>query len=59
MKKLHTSGALRQRLTALGIVRGVEIELLNHTNLRGAYEIKVGSISIALGKKEAQNIEIG
>ncbi len=58
VKKLHTSGVLRQRLTSFGIVKGVEIELLNHTNLKGTYEVKVGKMTIALRKEEAQNIEV-
>ena len=58
VKKLHTSGVLRQRLTSFGIVKGVEIELLNHTNLKGTYEVKVGKMTIALRKEEAQNIAV-
>ena len=58
VKKLHTTGVLRQRLTSFGIVKGVEIELLNHTNLKGTYEVKVGKMTLALRKEEAQNIEV-
>ena len=58
VKKLLTSGVLRQRLISFGVVKGVEIELLNHTNLKGTYEVKVGKMTIALRKEEAQNIEV-
>jgi len=58
VKKLHTTGVLRQRLIAFGIVKGAKIELLNHTNLKGTYEVKVGKMTIALRKEEAKNIEV-
>ena len=58
VEKLHTSGVLRQRLVSFGITKGVEIELLNHTNLKGTYEVKVGKMTMALRKEEAQNIEV-
>jgi len=58
VKKLLTSGVLRQRLISFGVVKGVEIELLNHTNLKGTYEVKVGKMTMALRKEEAQNIEV-
>ena len=58
VKKLHTSGVLRQRLASFGITKGAEIELLNHTSLKGTYEVKVGKMTMALRKEEAQNIEV-
>ena len=42
VKKLHTNGALRQRLISFGILKGVSIKYLNATNLKGTYEIQVG-----------------
>ena len=58
VKKLHTSGALRQRLVSFGILKGVEIKYLAHTNLKGTYEIQVGKMNIALRKEEAEKIEV-
>lgn len=58
VKKLHTTGVLRQRLISFGIIKGVEIGLLNYTALKGTYEIKVGKTTIALRKEEAQNVEV-
>ena len=58
VKKLHTTGALRQRLISFGILKGVEIKYLAHTNLKGTYEIQVGKMNIALRKIEAQKIEV-
>lgn len=58
VKKLHTSGVLRQRLISFGIMKGVEIELLNYTNLKNTYEVQVGKMIMALRKEEAQKIEV-
>jgi ferrous iron transport protein A len=58
VKKLHTNGALRQRLISFGILKGVKIKYLAHTNLRGTYEIQVGKMNIALRKEEASKIEV-
>ena len=58
VKKLHTTGALRQRLISFGILKGAEIKFLAHTSLKGTYDIQVGKMNIALRKEEAQMIEV-
>jgi len=58
VKKLHTTGALRQRLISFGILKGVQIKYLSSTNLHATYEIQVGKMSIALRKEEAMKIEV-
>jgi len=58
IKKLHTTGALRQRLVSFGILKGVEIRHLSSTNLNATYEIRVGKMNIALRKEEAEKIEV-
>ena len=58
VKKLHTTGALRQRLISFGILKGIEIKYLAHTNLKGTYEIQVGKMNIALRQVEAEKIEV-
>jgi len=58
IKKLHTTGALRQRLVSFGILKGVEIKYLSSTNLNATYEIKVGKMNIALRQEEARKIEV-
>jgi len=58
IKKLHTTGALRQRLISFGILKGVQIKYLSSTNLHATYEIQVGKMSIALRKEEAMKIEV-
>jgi ferrous iron transport protein A len=58
IKKLHTTGALRQRLISFGILKGVKIKYLSSTNLQATYEIQVGKMAIALRKEEAMKIEV-
>lgn len=58
IKKLHTTGALRQRLVSFGILKGVEIKYLSSTNLNATYEIRVGKMNIALRQEEAIKIEV-
>ena len=58
IKKLHTTGALRQRLVSFGILKGVEIKYLSSTNLNATYEIRVGKMNIALRQEEAEKIEV-
>ena len=58
IKKLHTIGALRQRLVSFGMLKGVEIRYLSSTNLDATYEVRVGKMNIALRKEEAEKIEV-
>lgn len=56
--KIHASGALKQRLISFGIMRGSDIAMLECSPTKSTFEIKVGSVSIALRKEEAQLIEV-
>jgi ferrous iron transport protein A len=58
VKKLHTEGALRQRLISFGILKGEKITYLSSTALKNTYKIKVGKMSIALRLEEARKIEV-
>ena len=58
VKRLHTQGALRQRLVSFGILKGAKVKYLNHTALKGTWEIRVGKMHIALRKEEAEKIEV-
>ena len=58
VKKLHTTGALRQRLISFGILKGTQIKYLTSTKLNATYEIQVGKMTIALRKEEAMKIEV-
>jgi len=58
VKRLHTTGALRQRLISFGILKGTEVKYLSSTNFHATYEIQVGKMIIALRKEEAMKIEV-
>jgi len=58
IKKLHTTGALRQRLISFGILKGVQIKYLASTKMNATYEIQVGKMTIALRQEEAKKIEV-
>jgi len=58
VKKLHTTGALRQRLISFGILKGTQIKYLASTKLNATYEIQVGKMTIALRQEEAMKIEV-
>jgi ferrous iron transport protein A len=58
IKKLHTSGALRQRLISFGLLKGSTIKYLKSTGMQNTYEIQVGKMNIALRVDEANKIEV-
>lgn len=58
IKKLHTSGALRQRLISFGLIKGSNIKYLTSTRMKNTYEIQVGKMNIALRVDEASKIEV-
>jgi ferrous iron transport protein A len=58
VKKLHTSGALRQRLVSFGLLKGSSVKCLAYSAMKGTYEIQIGKMSIALRKDEAAKIEV-
>ncbi|MBN2895718.1 MAG: ferrous iron transport protein A [Campylobacterales bacterium] len=56
--KVHAKGSLKERLLSFGILRGVEIELLEFAPGKSTVEIKIGKMRIALRKEEAELIEV-
>ena len=58
IKKLHASGALKQRLVSFGIMKGVTVTLLEYAPRKSTVEVKVGKMRLALRKEEADMIEV-
>jgi len=56
--KIHATGPLKQRLLSFGMMKGVDIDLLEYSATKSTVEIKVGKMRIALRKEEAELIEI-
>ncbi len=58
VKGLKASGALKQRLFSLGIVRGATIEVVDCSLNKATIEVKVGNTLVALRDSEAKDIEV-
>ncbi|MDP1785211.1 MAG: FeoA family protein [Sulfuricurvum sp.] len=56
--KIHASGALKQRLISFGLMRGADVYMLECAPGKSTFEIKVGNVSLALRKEEAELIEV-
>lgn len=56
--KINATGALKQRLISFGLMKGAEITMLECGLTKSTYEIKIGSVSIALRREEAELIEV-
>ena len=58
VKKIHGKGPIRRRLMDMGVLRGVEIEVLKSAPLGDPIEYKLRGYHLSLRKSEAQMIEI-
>ncbi len=58
IKKLHATGALKQRLVSFGIMKGATITLMEYAPRKSTVEVKVGKMRLALRKEEAEMIEV-
>jgi Fe2+ transport system protein FeoA len=58
VKKVGGQGAVRRRLMDMGLVRGVEIELVKAAPLGDPLEYRLRGYHLSLRKTEAQAVEI-
>ena len=56
--RINRGAGAEQQLMDMGIVPGVEVELLAKHPLRGPIIIKLGNTRIALGRRLAGSIEV-
>lgn len=56
--KINASGALKQRLISFGLMKGAEIRMLECGLTKSTFEVKIGSVTIALRREEAELIEV-
>lgn len=56
--KINATGALKQRLISFGLMKGAEITMLECGLTKSTFEIKIGSVNIALRREEAELIEV-
>ena len=56
--KINATGPLKQRLISFGLMKGVDVVMLECSPTKSTFEIKVGSLNLALRKEEAELIEV-
>lgn len=56
--KINASGALKQRLISFGLMKGAEVKMLECGMTKSTFEVKIGNVSIALRREEAELIEV-
>lgn len=56
--KINATGSLKQRLISFGLMKGAEVFMLECALSNSTYEIKVGNVSLALRREEAELIEV-
>lgn len=56
--KINATGALKQRLISFGLMKGAEVKMLECGMTKSTFEIKIGNVSIALRREEAELIEV-
>ncbi|GAB4125425.1 MAG: hypothetical protein Fur0040_07660 [Sideroxydans sp.] len=55
---LHTDDALRQRLQALGLRPGKQVEVIRRARFGGPLQVRVGATDVLLRLSEAAHIEV-
>jgi len=58
IRRLHTKGAIRQRLLDLGLVPGVAVTMIRCAPLADPLEVRIGDSFITLRRAEAAQIEV-
>lgn len=56
--KINATGALKQRLISFGLMKGAQITMLECGITKSTFEIKIGSVNLALRREEAELIEV-
>jgi len=56
--KINAQGPLKQRLISFGLMKGAVVTMLECGLTKSTYEIKIGNVSLALRREEAQLIEV-
>lgn len=54
--KVNTTGALKQRLMDMGIIKGAEVKIIKIAPLGDPIELEVSGYNLSIRKDDAQNI---
>ncbi len=58
IKKINTTGILKQRFVSMGLTKGVEVKVIKVAPLGDPIEIEVRGYNLSVRKEDAQDIEI-
>ncbi len=58
IKKINTTGILKQRFVSMGLTKGVEVKVIKVAPLGDPIEIEVRWYNLSVRKEDAQDIEI-
>lgn len=56
--KINATGPLKQRLMSFGLMKGVQIQMLECSMTKSTFEVKIGNVRLALRREEAELIEV-
>jgi ferrous iron transport protein A len=56
--RINATGPLKQRLISFGLMKGVQVQMLECSATKSTFEIKVGNVRLALRREEAELIEV-
>ncbi len=56
--RINATGALKQRLISFGLMKGAQITMLECGITKSTFEVKIGSVNLALRREEAELIEV-
>ena len=54
--KINTTGALKQRLMDMGLIKGAEVKIIKIAPLGDPIELEVSGYNLSIRKDDAQNI---
>ena len=54
--KVNTTGALKQRLMDMGLIKGAEVKIIKIAPLGDPIELEVSGYNLSIRKEDAQNI---
>ena len=58
IKKMHVSGALKQRFMDMGLTKGEEVKIVKIAPLGDPIEMIVRGYNVSIRKADAENIEM-
>lgn len=58
IEEIQADESIRQRLHAMGLHRGREIEVIRRARFGGPLQVRVGSVNLILRRREAEYVKV-